>query len=207
MSCLAGCSVLRWGPPGMRCGLCDPAAPALRASLQCSPQAGSARNSLRSNTRGPCPPEAARFGGAEGSHSPHRIPGSMVERAMRASRTPTARALVTSIAADNSPPTYQRRRAVCPGPAVEAPPSSAAVRGSGLRVFERSEFRADPAYREQRRAAAKRPVTSAGPGHTARLRHPEPSQPQAAAHKQQSSPPSTPSSSPSPPATTDDPYE
>ncbi|VTU21083.1 hypothetical protein H6CHR_01518 [Variovorax sp. PBL-H6] len=35
-----------------------------------------------------------------------------------------------------SPRAYPRRRAVCPGPAVEAPPSSAAAGGSGPRVSE-----------------------------------------------------------------------
>ena len=64
--------------PRRRYGPVDPATPALRAALQCSLQAGSAQTRFAQTRAALFPPEAARFGGVEGSPNPHRPPASGV---------------------------------------------------------------------------------------------------------------------------------
>ena len=149
--------------PGTRYGPSDPTAPALRAALRCSLQAGSARNSLRSNTRGPYPPEAALLSGAEGIARPAPHAGLRGVRAIPTSPTPMQPQRLSGGGRYALGRPLRHRRA------------AQRQADKGPRVFERSAAQrvcADPACREQHRAAAKRPVTSAGPGHTACHRRP-----------------------------------
>src|SRR5437868_11121181 len=103
--------------PGTRYGPGDPTAPALRAPFRCSLQAGSAQTRFAQTRAALFPPEAALLSGAEGIARPAPHAG------LRGVQRPTAPPTFSAT------PTCPRRRAVCPGPAVEAPPSSAAVRG------------------------------------------------------------------------------
>ena len=145
----------------MRCGLGDPTAPALRAPLRCSLHAGSAQTRFAQTCATLFPPEAALLSGAEGIARPAPHAGLRGVRAI-----PT------------SPTSMQPQRLSGGGRYALGRPlrhRRAAQRQAdkGPRVFERNAVErvcADPACREQRRAAAKRPVTSAGPGHTAHRR-------------------------------------
>jgi hypothetical protein len=69
--------------PGTRCGPSDPTAPALRASLRCSLQAGSAQTRFAQTRAALYPPEAALLSGAQGIARPAPPAGLGVAQSLR----------------------------------------------------------------------------------------------------------------------------
>ena len=141
--------------PGMRCGAVAPTMPALRAPFRCSPSAGSRPNSLRSNKGEPlsaesCAPQRHRGGARPAPHTG-------LERRW------------------NHPERAHGVGAHAPGGPLRHRRAAERQADQGSQLFERNEVERvlrDPACREQRRGAAKRPVTSARRGHGPQRRSP-----------------------------------
>ena len=155
----------------MRHGAVGSTMPALRAALRCSRFAGSRRTRFAQTAASPDPRNAALLGGTEGPPAPRRMPGAGrdVEAACPHPGPLPGRE-------GGSRGMHYRSDRGDGGCALGRPlrHRRAAQRRAdqGSPLSERSEFGRDPARREQRREAAKRPVTSAAQGHSPRRRAP-----------------------------------